>query len=269
MTKGSPTMLFKYSGRIAEGDLRHSLLESAPDGALIAPSSEKSSWGTVPKYGATVRTMGTGYDPAGDCGGAFMSSQFQPNNNCYAYGCNMATNSFPQPGRSSGGPDLFTGDNFTAEQVRDNAIKDGLIPVGTTMEELLAHAEANKNTDITGTYPETIGGHYVALMFSPPEKDVGDDKTANWQGDYHWARCDSLEPMSWSQKDGSDAVTNFDFAGHPITDPSSANWRVNQGPIGKVGDCPKTAVDDEHEYRVTYAFFCFMFVPYNSPLNIL
>ena len=241
---------FKYSGRIAEGDLRHSVREEAPNGALIPPTYVQSAWGTVPKYGPTVQTKGTGYNPAGDCNGNFMSNAYQPNNNCYAYGCNITPNSFPQPGRGSGAPNLWQ--NFTPEQVRDNAVSDGLIFVGYAMEDLLAHAAA-ENADGSN-------GHYVALMFSPPENNIGGDPNANWQGDYHWARCDSLSPMSWSQKDGSDQVTNFDFAGQPISDPSVANWRVNQGPISK---------NDNNEYRVTYAFYCFMFVSYAATLTIL
>jgi hypothetical protein len=231
---------FKFSGRIAEGDLRHSTQETAPDGALIAPTYVPTTWGNVPQYAGTVQDTNTGYDPAGDCQGYFMSTNYQPNNNCYAYGCNIASNSFAQPGRASGAPSLHS--DFTGDHVRDNAVSDGLAYVGTTMEELIAHAESTDNAN----------GHYVALMFSPPEASIGGDANANWPGDYHWARCDSLLPMSWSQKDGGDQVTNFDFAGNPIIDPSVANWRVNQGPIGS---------GDNNEYVVTYGFFCFMYVP--------
>jgi hypothetical protein len=234
------TKAFKFSGRIAEGDLRHSTRETAPDGALIAPSYVSTTWGSVPQYAPTVSDSNEGYDPAGDCQGYFMSVKYQPNNNCYAYGCNIASNSFPQPGRASGAPTLAN--NFTADHVLSNAVSDGLVFVGTTMEALLAHAaEADPGA-----------GHYVALMFSEPENNIGGDSNANWPGDYHWARCDTLTPMSWSQKDGGDQVTNFDFAGNLITDPSTANWRVNQGPISS---------SDQNEYVVSYDFYCFMYVP--------
>lgn len=230
---------FKFSGRIAYGDCRHSTQETAPDGALINPYQWVSTgWGTVPQYAASVQDTNTGYDPAGDCQGYFMSSKYQPNNNCYAYGCNLASNSFPQPGRASGAPSFSS--NFTTEHVKDNAVSDGLTYVGTTLADVEAHAST------------VTGGHYVALMFSPPESAIGGDPDANWPGDYHWARCDSLSPMSWSQKDGGDQVTNFDFAGQPITDPAIANWRVNQGPISKT---------DSNEYLVTYGFYCYMYVP--------
>lgn len=241
------SQLFKFSGRIAEGDLRHSTLETAPDGALVAPTYVPTTWGNVPQFAATVSDTNNGYDPAGDCQGYFMSVNYQPNNNCYAYGCNIASNSFAQPGRASGAPTLAN--NFTAEHVKDNAVSDGLVFVGATLDALNAYAE----TVVAGA------GHYVALMFSPPESNIGGDTNANWPGDYHWARCDVLTPMSWSQKDGGDQVTNFDFAGNPILDPSIANWRVNQGPIGN---------GDQSEYIVTYAFYCFMYVP-SSGVNII
>ena len=232
-------MRFRYSGRIEPGSLVHSTREEAPDGALIAPHYVQTAWGSVPQYAPTVRDTNTGYDPAGDCEGYFMSSKYQPNNNCYAYGCNIATNSFPQPGRRSGAPPLSQ--DFTGEHVTRNAESDGLVYIGSDWEEVLAHSES-----IGG------GGHYVALMFSPPESNIGGDPKADWPGDYHWARCDDLRARSWSQKDGSDQVTNFDFAGHPITDPARANWRVNQGPVSQ---------HDSNEYQVTYGFFCYMFVP--------
>ncbi|MCR2834512.1 hypothetical protein [Parerythrobacter lacustris] len=242
--------VFKFSGRIAEGDPRHTMIESMDDvaagGLIIAPNYVPSSWGAVPQYAAPVVDTVTGYAPATDCNGYFMSDKYQPNNNCYAYGCNFASNSFPQPGRASGAPNLFS--NFTPQQVISNAESDGLINIGSTVADIASHAATGAT------------GHYVALMFSTPENSIGGDPNANWPGDYHWARCDVLSsPMSWSQKDGGDQVTNFDFAGNPITDPSTANWTVNQGPISST---------DANEYIVTYDFLTFMFVP-NGAVNIL
>lgn len=242
--------LFKFSGRYAEGDPRHSMLDtvdiSAVSGFIVPPTIVPSAWGNVPQYAPAVSDTNTGYAPASDCNGYFMSYRFQPNNNCYAYGCNIASNSFPQPGRASGAPNLFS--NFSAAQVVSNAESDGLVNIGTTIASIQAHAATGAN------------GHYVALMFSQPENAIGGDKSANWPGDYHWARCDSLSgSTSWSQKDGGDQVTNFDFAGNPITDPSTANWTVNQGPIGG---------GDSNEYIVSYDFVTFMFVP-NGGVNIL
>lgn len=237
---------FRFSGRVAEADVRHSLLGEGPDGQLVPPTWVESTWGKVAKYAPTVRSKSTGYDPAGDCDGAFMSCNYQPNNNCYAYACNIASNTFPQPGRASGAPSLWS--DFTPGLVVSNAESDGLMRIGTTLDEVKAHAATGAS------------GHYVALMFSEPESSIGGDSSANWPGDYHWARCDDLASSSWSQKDGGDQVTDFDFAGQPITDPAAANWRVNQGPVSSA---------DTNEYRVTYDFVCYMFVPYTTPVDIL
>jgi len=51
-----------------------------------------------------------------------------------------------------------------------------------------------------------------------------------WKGDFHWVRCDDVSGGLWSQKDGPDQITNFDFSGKAIQDPRMANWIVNQGP---------------------------------------
>lgn len=236
---------FKFSGMIEPGSLMHAYKELATTGTLIPPTYVSTTWGNVPQYAPTLRDTNAGYNPAGDCNGYFMSYRYQPNNNCYAYGCNIASNSFAQPGRLSGAPSLAT--NFTAQHVMQNAESDGLVYVG------------NSSTDVQN-YAATAGsGHYVALMFSAPESDIGGDPTANWPGDYHWARCDDLGASQWSQKDGGDQVTNFDFAGQPITDPSTANWTVNQGPISS---------SNNDEYIVAYDFYCYMFVP-DGAVNII
>ena len=57
----------------------------------------------------------------------------------------------------------------------------------------------------------------------------------------------------------TDQVTNFDFAGNPISNPISANWTVNQGPTSK---------QDPSELVVEYDFYCFMFVP-EQGVNII
>lgn len=241
------TTAFKYSGRVAPGSLVHTVKEHAPDGALIAPVYEhRSNYGSIPVYGPLVVDNTAVYDPAGNCQGNFMSSKFQPNNNCYAYGCNITPNSFPQPGRFSDRPPIFGKNGIgPVADVIAGAEADGLVSVGTTL------------ADCRNFAPQTGSGHFVALMYSPPELNIGGDAAAVWSGDYHWARCDDLATNSWSQKDGGDQVTNFDFAGNPITDPAQANWRVNQGPLS-----------DGNEYRVTYEFALYMFVPYGK-VNIL
>jgi len=240
----------KYSGFAAPDDVLHRLVRPAVareeeqylpatmiSVQIVSPQHETVS---VPQYAPTViGGAAAGYDPACDCNGAFMSYKFQPNNNCYAYGSNIATNTFPQPGRRSGY--LLTASQMqgtvphVGEIVASYAQKDGLKLLGTTIADCTKFA--------SGVSPSS--GHFVALMISP----AGD---ANWPGDYHWARCDnSSGPCdSWSQKDGNDQVTNFDFAGRPITNPATANWTVNQGPL-----------TNGEDLLVVYSFYCFMFVP--------
>src|SRR3954469_13471686 len=97
---------FKFSGRIAPHDQLHQLVQAAgPEAAdqVIAPNYVNiPGVGNVPQYATTVAGPLVGYDPAGDCDGYFMSASFQPNNNCAAYSCVVASNSFAQPGRMHG-----------------------------------------------------------------------------------------------------------------------------------------------------------------------
>lgn len=258
------TRQFKLSGVIAPQDQLHQITTAAvlgttPDEHYLAPKvipvnitvPETKTIG-VPQYSPLVYGEAAGsYNPAGDCHGNFMSSKFQPNNNCYAYGCNITPNTFPQPGRQSGY--LLTADNFKTsfaelgKLVSSYAIRDGLELAGTTLEALMEFKSSKQSTNPKGVAAGYLAGHFVALMVST----AGD---ANWPGDYHWARCDNSSGGcdSWSQKDGSDQVTNFDFAGKPISNPATANWTVNQGPISKI---------DTREMIVEYDFYCFMFVP--------
>jgi len=259
-----PARQFKFSGMIAPQDLFHQVTHASPGAAVpdehyIAPTTVAVTITNpppgqtigVPQYSATVVGGPAAYDPAGDCGGAFMSSQFQPNNNCYAYGCDIATNTFPQPGRASG--NLITAATLNGPSIQAFAEQDGLVYVGTDMAALRAFA-APRTADAA-----QASGHYVALMISP----AGD---GNWPGDYHWARCDDpVNFTSWSQKDGNDQVTDFDFAGQPITDPSVANWSVNQGPTQPDKSQPNYNPDD---LIVDYGFYCYMFVPAGA-VNII
>ncbi len=259
----TPRRQFKFSGLVGPLDQFHQITTAvpgaAPDEHYLAPTTVQVTITNpapahvigVPQYSPTVYGLTTGYDPAGDCGGNFMSSRFQPNNNCYAYGCNITPNSFPQPGRASG--NQITAATLNGPSVSAFAQKDGLLFAGTTMAELRQFAQ----TRIAAL--KELKGHFVALMISP----AGD---ANWPGDYHWARCDdNVNFNSWSQKDGSDQVTNFDFAGQPITDPATANWTVNQGPVQPDKSQPGYDVND---LLVDYEFYCYMLVP-DSGVNIL
>lgn len=261
-----PTRQYKFSGLVSPDDPRHQVVHLPPGGKLrdqeyIAPNMVQVTINNppptqvigVPQYSAPVFGEDSGYDPAGDCGGAFMSAKFQPNNNCYAYACNIASNSFPQPGRHSG--NCITAATLNGPSIAGFAEQDGLVYVGQTRAELAAFAQKRR----AGKGSTSIGGHYVALMISPPS-------APDWPGDYHWARCDdSVDFSSWSQKDGGDQVTNFDFAGNPITNPATANWSVNQGPIQPDKTQPDYNPDD---LVVSYTFYCYMFVPDNG-VNIV
>ncbi len=221
---------YRLSGMLPQGDKRFAAQSDPED--VIAPIKVPIPGGKyVPQYAPTVVGTENRYDPAGDCDGAFMSSKFQPNNNCYNYACDIATNSFAQPGRKHG---ILLGGDFTGEDVEAGANADGLVSVShepLTAEQLQARAK------------ELGPGHFAALLISQPKPDLG------WPGDYHWVRCDS--DMSWSQKDGTDQITNFDYAGHPISDPAAANWTVNEGPLD----------GGENDVIVKYDFHAIMFVP--------
>ena len=237
MTKSSntPTRQFRFSGIVPPDSNTHLLKEVAPKGHMIPPHYVYiEGVGYIPQYAPTVYGTSAAYDPPNDCDGYFMSSKYQPNNNCYAYGCVIASNSFPQPGRKNG---YLLPTDFTGTDVANGAKLDGLQMAGKTLDEVRDYAKTH--TD----------GHFVALLISPADPAIG------WTGDYHWVRCDDLATSMWSQKDGSDQVTDFDFAGNPITDPATANWTVNQGSSG--GKIPI-------ETLVSYAFFTYMFVPSNG-----
>jgi hypothetical protein len=225
---------YKLSGMVPTDDSLH--LEVDLDSEEIAPAYVRVGEKKVAQYAPTVVGSSLGYNPSGDCDGHFTSSRFQPNNNCYNYACDIATNSYAQPGRmqgfflqSQGGP--------TGPVIRRGAELDGLRWI----------AGGNVSVaDLVQSVSEHKPGHLVALLISPA------DSLVDWNGDYHWVRCDTANCASWSQKDGTDQVTDFDFAGNKIRDPRNAIWKVNQGPRSKTN--PK-------DFLVNYDFFGFMFVP--------
>eukprot|EP00040_Diaphanoeca_grandis_P014211 m.71954 g.71954 ORF g.71954 m.71954 type:complete len:489 (+) comp24408_c0_seq4:437-1903(+) len=245
--------IFKLRGMLPEGDYVHS--EQDFQSHIVAPTSvaitraEGQGGGVyyVPQYHATVANPPpTSYTPATDCEGCFMSYKFQPNNNCYNYACDVATNSFAQPGRKSGyllSPAVKSDPSFEnwAQTVQRFAEYDGLVVIGKeypTKEKL-----------------EDETGHVVALVIAAPTTVNG----VAWPGDYHWVRYDKVN-KAWSQKDGGDQMTNFDFAGKPITDPSTANWQVNE-PM-------PTSKKQNVDMFVAYKFAVFMFVP-TGKVNII
>lgn len=226
-----PPPHFKFRGRAPVGDFRYE--PQTFRGSLISPISVEVPGGKhVPQYAPTVVGSKTEYDPAGDCQGHFMSSKFQPNNNCYNYACDVATNSFAQPGRKHG-LDLNLG--FTGETVVKGAEMDGLIEISR---------KPMTNQELEEKKKDLPAGHFVALLISQP------DPLVQWPGDYHWVRQD--DNGTWSQKDGTDQITNFDYAGKPILEPSTANWTVNEGPLSSKN--PADVVID-------YKFYSIMYVP--------
>ena len=236
------TSKFRFSGLVHPDSKFHQLEDEAPPDHVIPPK-----WVTVPggkkvaQYADTVYGKSNGCDPPNDCQGYFMSAKFQPNNNCYAYGCVIASNSFPQPGRLNG---YLLPAPFTGENVVHGATLDGLIDVGPCIADVRGHAASAA----TGA-----PSHNVALLISAADSALG------WPGDYHWVRMYGMSSMSWSQKDGTDQVTNFDFAGNPISDPKTANWTVNQGPI---------STQNPGDLVVSYDFHTYMYVPQEG-VNII
>ena len=157
------------------------------------------------------------FDPINDnCG--FYSPPHQNDNNCYAYATDVATNTFPQPGRGSG--DKWH-DN-TCEEMRAASERDGLVWFGNDLPSVDEKPEI---------------GHFVALYI--------------WHGtNFHWARRDSngavllLAPRCvlislctglWSHKPGGSPVQDHecvtDRRRHPMSYTLTRSCSNNNTPI--------------------------------------
>ena len=192
--------------------------------------------GCVPQYAPTVFGDHAGFAPATDCQGYFTFSKFQAHNACYSYALDIASNSMAQPGRKHGF--VIEGD-LDGDQVIEGALLDGLKLLGeqgVRLRHVLKQAA------------ELRHGTLVALLMAPPDHGIG------FPGDFHWARCDDLEFSSWSQKAGQDQVSNLDFAGAPIADPSQATWSLNAGPLDPTAPSGS-------DFLTAYKFRAWMFVP--------
>jgi hypothetical protein len=234
--------IYRFSGLIAPNDKLHVL--AGPAATTIPPSYvDVPGVGRIPQYSPTVIGSSVSFNPGNDCQGYFTSSKFQVNNNCYNYACNIATNSFAQPGRAQG--KTIAVPVVNGDEVARYAQMDGLVAIG----------DSASPPAILKQKAASLGkGHFVALVIS-----LGDN-SISWPGDYHWVRCDNMNTFDeWSQKDGSDQVTNFDFAGQRIADPSNANWTVNQGPM--ISGSPNDVI-------ISYKFYAWMFVP-ESKVSII
>ncbi|CAF3631497.1 unnamed protein product [Rotaria sordida] len=130
---------------------------------------------TVPKY-----------DPKSDDEGCFITRQTE--NNCYAYGTDIVTNTYPQPGRGSG--KIWSSN--TCVDMGNASVRDGLVYNGTKLPK---------------TPPEN--GHFAALLIWPDTN-------------FHWIRMDANG--YWSHKPGGTPVRNKDNRGLPIVDPSKSDF---------------------------------------------
>ncbi|CAF0990440.1 unnamed protein product [Rotaria sp. Silwood1] len=126
------------------------------------------------------------YDPKSDDKGCFITRQ--GDNNCYAYGTDIVTNTFPQPGRGSGKKWSFN----TCVDMGNASVRDGLVYNGTKLPKIP---------------PEN--GHFVAMLIWPDTN-------------FHWIRMDANG--YWSHKPGGTPVRNKDNRGLPIVDPSKSDF---------------------------------------------
>jgi hypothetical protein len=242
---------YRLSGGVSDGDALHKVrnqkeVDADTETSLIYSTKVLVKDSDPPKYVYQYKDTKRGnvvpceYNPK-TCYGYFLHCNFQPNNNCYNYACNIASNSFAQPGRMH---NIWLPTGYSARQVLDGAKKDGLIEIG---DKLISPINLHKHLPKEA---EGKSGHYVALMYSPPCTELG------WPGDYHWARCDVYTPdnadtMVWSQKDGIDSITDFDYLGAKITDPRHASWKVNEGRLLK---------GSKLDIVIDYAFYRWMYV---------
>ncbi|KAJ4458021.1 putative Insoluble matrix shell protein 1 [Paratrimastix pyriformis] len=139
---------------------------------------------TIPVVGPDNETA---FDLAHDDCGFFVSHC--SSNNCYAYGSDIVTDTFPQPGRGSG----KKWDHNTCVDIRASAERDGLKWAGTTLP-----------------VDDLPVGHYVSLHIWP-------------NTNFHWVRKDTNLATHWSHKPGGTPVREVDNNGHKITDPSKAD----------------------------------------------
>lgn len=265
----------KLKGMIHADDSLHGAAAVHDGTPATVVTTSGSNVQHVPQYAPTVYGEDITYAPKTNCDGNFMSANYMPNNNCYNYSTNVATNSFAQPGR-------MTGKEYasppTKHGVVTGATHDGLIELPTLTAASTVKEVKNALNDLNLSATD---GHIVALLISPTTPKL---QALGWPGDYHWVRCDTsiadiiaCKPILWSQKDGGDQVTNFDFGGNPLTgwaapvnksiSGGKANWQVNQGPfwrqiIGKVNDDPtERLIRVREDLHVDYLFVTYMYVP--------
>ncbi len=231
---------FKYSGIIPDNDILHFVRERTDSEVNPPYYVYVPDIGNIAQYSDTIFGLFRGYDPENDCDGYFMPSKFQEHNNCYAYACQIASNTYAQPGRMSG---YKLSRKFLDAEIISAAQKDGLINIGDSIDKV---KDFNRNNGGLG--------HYVCLLISESNSQYG------LRSDYHWVRCDDNSNFGkWSYKMGTGMVTNLDFEGKLISDPSEANWSFNQGPV---------LSDEVFSLSVVYKLVTYMFVP-GGRVNII
>jgi hypothetical protein len=118
------------------------------------------------------------------------NAYWRENNNCYAYGTNRRTNTFPQPGR--GGGQMFT--DRTQAAVITAVLLDG-------------------GAKQTYCQPSARSPRWLCALVTTP------DRAWNW--DYHWYRKQTSGV--WGHKPGKTMAQIYDNAGRVITDPQTAD----------------------------------------------
>lgn len=232
---------FKYRGLTSPNDPWHQIAATPIEatGVYGPPPILRciDCVGCVSQYAKTVVGDWAGFGPATDCNGYFTSKKYQVHNNCYNYALDIASNSFAWPGRLH---KLLLKPPLAGDLVVRGAELDGLILLGSAADCLDDACEAIDELD-----DDLQDGHLVALLIAQP------DAKMSFPGDFHWIRCDDLDSSSWSQKDGPDEVTTWDFAGRPVVNPRKADWTTNCGPDGTGRDL-----------FISYDFRAWMYVPH-------
>lgn len=253
----------RFSGFHPDNDPCHYVLEASNtktpaaqalgDARIPAPHYVRLKDGRkVAQWSKTEQSRVAGFRPEKDCNGNFMSYLYQPNNNCYNYACNIATNSFAIPGRKRLVRLIPAHKSISAAGVIAAAKADGLIEIGRDPMKLAEALRILANERRRGRLQD---GHLVALLISKADSKI------HWKGDFHFVRCDSISGRSWSQKDGPDQVTDFDFAGKKISNPSISNWTVNQGPRRHRRHLPHSLIFAQ---QTTYSFAAWLFVQFGK-----
>lgn len=132
------------------------------------------------------------------------------NNNCYNYANDIATGTFAQPG---GAHALRTGLIANIDDY-DLAVTSGAVVQAAAVNDGLQVVNVPRPPQgpfVQNPLPKVPKGprHLVALVVDVP----GDD--------FHWYRLDS--DGKWSHKPGPTRVSQYDNAGHYITDPRKCN----------------------------------------------